>query len=138
MSLALFAMAIAVAAPQAAPQIPAARAAHEPAPELAVQPLAAGRTEQALLTLEKASAANPHDAGVLINLGIAYARIGEDARARAAFERAAACHEVIELQTADGSATDSRRLARAALKMLARGEFRDTAQPASHLTYSGR
>ncbi|MBU7581109.1 MAG: tetratricopeptide repeat protein, partial [Porphyrobacter sp.] len=79
--------------------------------------------------------ANPHDAAVLINLGIAYAQAGHDAKARAAFEQALACHEVIELDTADGSATDSRRLARKAIKMLERGEFRPAAARAGQLTY---
>ncbi|WP_172449854.1 tetratricopeptide repeat protein [Porphyrobacter sp. HT-58-2] len=105
------------------------------APELAVQPLAAGKAEQALATLERASIAAPHDAAVLINLGIAYAQAGHDAKARAAFEQALACHEVIELDTADGTATDSRRLARKALKMLERGEFRPAAARSEQLTY---
>jgi hypothetical protein len=39
---------------------------------------------------------------------------------------------VVELDTADGSATDSRRLARKALKMLERGEFRSRSE---QLTY---
>ena len=107
-------------------------------PELAVQPLIAGKAEQALATLEKASAADPHDAAVLINLGIAYAHAGEDAKARAAFERALACHEVVELDTADGTATDSRRLARKAIRMLERGEFRPSASATSQLTYRDR
>jgi tetratricopeptide (TPR) repeat protein len=107
----------------AASPLPAAPALAE-APELAAQPLAAGLADQALATLEKASAADPHDAAVMINLGIAYAQAGDDAKARAAFQQALACHEVIELDTADGSATDSRRLARKAIKMLERGEFR--------------
>lgn len=106
------------------------------APELAAQKLAAGRAEQALVTLEKASAADPHDAAVLINLGIAYAHAGDEAKARAAFEQALTCHEVVEVDTADGTATDSRRLARKALKMLERGEFRPAA--ASQFTYRDR
>lgn len=107
------------------------------APELAVQPLVTGKAEQALATLEKASAADPHDAAVMINLGIAYAQAGDDMKARAAFEQALACHEVVELDTADGTATDSRRLARKALKMLERGEFRP-AGAASQLTWRDR
>lgn len=95
---------------------------------LAARSLVQGRSEKALVMLEKASAADPHDAAVLINLGIAYAQIGEETKARAAFEQALACHEVIELETADGSATDSRRLARKAIKMLERGEFRGAQQ----------
>jgi Tfp pilus assembly protein PilF len=96
--------------------------------ELAAQPLAQGRSEKAIAMLEKASAADPHDAAVLINLGIAYAQMGDEAKARTAFEQALACHEVVELETADGSATDSRRLARKAIKMLERGEFRSAQQ----------
>jgi Tfp pilus assembly protein PilF len=99
-----------------------------------VQPLVAGRSEQALATLEKASAADPHDAAVLINLGIAYAQAGDEAKARAAFEQALACDEVIELDTADGTSTDSRRLARKAIKMLERGEFRPVPARAGQLT----
>ena len=111
MSVTAFALALFAATPLAG-----APAAHLKDPELAVQPLAAGRAEQALATLQKASAADPHDAAVLINLGIAYAQAGDEAKARAAFEQALACDEVIELDTADGTSTDSRRLARKALR----------------------
>lgn len=132
MSFTAVALALVAASPLPAAPVSAVMLAE--APELAVQPLASGRAAQALATLEKASAADPHDAAVLINLGIAYAHAGDDAKARAAFERALACHEVVELNTADGSATDSRRLARKAIKMLERGEFR----PASQLTLRDR
>jgi tetratricopeptide (TPR) repeat protein len=104
-------------------------------PELAVQSLSAGRTEQALASLEQANAADPQDAAVLINLGIAYAQSGAEAKARAAFEAALACDVVIELDTADGTTTDSRRLARKALKMLERGEFRVAPAHGEQLTY---
>ena len=137
MNLTVFAVALlAASAPAAA--APASFATTAAAPDLAVQPLVTGDAEKALATLEKASAANPHDPAVLINLGIAYAHSGDEARARAAFEQALACHEVVELDTADGNATDSRRLARKALKMLARGEFRPGAGSASQLTYRDR
>lgn len=123
MSVTAFAFALIVTVPLAQPT-----AAHLQAPaaisDLAAQPLAAGRGDQALAVLEKATAADPHDAALLINLGIAYAQMGEDAKARTAFEAALNCHEVVELDTADGTATDSRRLARKAIKMLDRGEFR--------------
>jgi tetratricopeptide (TPR) repeat protein len=122
MSVTAFALAL-VFAPLPQIEHGAAMAASAEAGDLAAQPLAAGRADQALPLLERASAAKPHDPAVLINLGIAYAQAGDEAKARAAFEQAAACHEVIELDTADGTATDSRRLARKALKMLARGEF---------------
>jgi tetratricopeptide (TPR) repeat protein len=126
MSLSVFAIALLAAGPLPTPAATAATLANPP--ELAVTPLASGRTEQALATLEAASAADPHDAAVLINLGIAYAHTGNEAKARAAFEQALACHDVVELDTADGTATDSRRLARKALKMLERGEFRPAAR----------
>ncbi len=136
MSVTAFAIALlAASAPAAAP--PTALLMTN-SPELAAQPLVAGKSEQALATLEKASAADPHDAAVLINLGIAYAHAGEDAKARAAFERALACHEVVELDTADGTATDSRRLARKAIRMLERGAFRPAAAASSQLTYRDR
>jgi Tfp pilus assembly protein PilF len=131
-ALALFAAPVPQMAMTSAPAVPLAAAAA--APELAAQPLVAGRSEQALATLEKASAADPHDAAVLINLGIAYAQAGDDAKARAAFEQALACDEVIELDTADGTSTDSRRLARKAIKMLERGEFRPVPARAGQLT----
>ncbi len=131
-ALALFAAPVPQMAMTSAPAVPHAAAAA--APELAVQPLVAGRSELALATLEKASAADPHDAAVLINLGIAYAQAGDEAKARAAFKQALACDEVIELDTADGTSTDSRRLARKAIKMLERGEFRPVPARAGQLT----
>ena len=138
MSVTAFALAL-IAAPMPVAPLADVVVAHMQPPaeasELAAQPLSAGHGAEALVALERASTANPHDPAVLINLGIAYAQAGDEANARAAFERAAACHEVVELDTADGSATDSRRLARKALKMLARGEFRPANARAGQLTY---
>lgn len=134
MSLALFAAAL-IAAPSPAFTAPAALAAAEAAPELAAGTIAAGRAQQAIPALEKASAADPRDAAVLINLGIAYAQTGNEVRAREAFQQALACEDVVELDTANGTATDSRRLARKALKMLDRGEFRTAALSTGQLTY---
>lgn len=123
MSVAFLALALAAAPPLADTAA---------APELAARTIAAGRAEQAIVSLEKASAADPQDAAVLINLGIAYAQTGDEVRAREAFRQALACNEVIELETADGTATDSRRLARKALRMLERGEFRGGAGTLSY------
>lgn len=103
--------------------------------DLAAQTLATGRGDEALATLQRASAAAPHDPAVMINLGIAYAQRGDDAKARAAFEAALTCHEVVDLDTADGSTTDSRRLARRAIRMLERGEFRPATLRTEQLTY---
>ncbi|MDT8280812.1 MAG: tetratricopeptide repeat protein, partial [Erythrobacter sp.] len=77
MSMTAFAIALIAAAPLAEPsaaqlQPPVA------ANELAAQPLSAGRVDQALMVLEKASAADPNDPALLINLGIAYAQAGNE------------------------------------------------------------
>ena len=133
MSMTAFALALVVAAPLA--DAPTARLTASPDGDLAAQTLAAGREDDALAVLQRAAAADPHDPAVLINLGIAYAHKGEDAKARAAFEAALTCHEVVELDTADGTATDSRRLARKAIRMLERGEFRPAAARGEQLTY---
>lgn len=133
MSVTAFAIALFAATPVAGlPAAPDTRLADSP--ELAAQPLAAGQSDKALATLERASAAAPQDPAVLINLGIAYANIGDDSRARAAFEAAAASNDVVELDTADGTAIDSRRLARKALRMLDRGEFRPAPSRTEQLT----
>ena len=140
MSLAFLALALAASPLAGAPGVTpeAARAAPEAAPELAARSLVAGRADQAIATLEQASATDPRDAAVLINLGIAYAQTGDEARARDAFRQALACEDVVELTTAEGDATDSRRLARKALKMLERGEFRPIAATSGQLTYRDR
>jgi tetratricopeptide (TPR) repeat protein len=127
-------MALMAANPQPAAPV-ASLAEPQQGGELAAHTLAAGREYEALAVLQRAAATDPHDAAVLINLGIAHAHKGDDAKARAAFEAALACHEVVELDTADGSATDSRRLARKALRMLERGEFRSAAMRSEQLTY---
>lgn len=133
MSVTAFALALFAATPLA--DAPAAQLQAAPESDLAAQTLAAGREDEALAVLQRAAAADPHDPAVLINLGIAYAHKGEDAKARAAFESALTCHEVVELDTADGTATDSRRLARKAIRMLERGEFRPASARGEQLTY---
>lgn len=142
MSLNAFVLALIAATPSAQTPAPVAYGApsHSPAmlaeaPELAARTLASGRSGDALVTLERASIANPHDPAVLINLGIAYAHAGEEAKARDAFEKALACQKVLELDTADGATMDSRRLARKAIRMLERGEFRAPGARPGQLTY---
>jgi len=133
MSVTAFAIAMIAATPLV--DAPVSQLQSSPSGDLAAQTLAAGREDEALATLQRATAANPHDPAVLINLGIAYAHKGDDAKARAAFESALNCHEVVELDTADGNVTDSRRLARKAIKMLERGEFRAEDARTEQLTY---
>ena len=93
------------------------------AQNLASNQLADGRTTNAISALEGRVAASPNDPALLINLGIAHAQKGQDDKARALFERALVSPNPVELETADGAATDSRRLARKAIRMLDRGEF---------------
>ena len=90
---------------------------------LASHHLADGRTTNAITALEEQVAASPNDPALLINLGIAHAQKGQDEKALALFERALVSPNPVELETADGKATDSRRLARKAIRMLERGEF---------------
>ncbi len=88
--------------------------------DLSASTLAAGRDSEAIAELEAHSSRDP---GQLINLGIAYARRGDEETARDLFQAALTSPEPIELETADGNSTDSIRLARKALRMLDNGEF---------------
>ncbi len=92
--------------------------------DLGAETLAQGRNADAIAELE---ARRAHDPAQLINLGIAYAREGDAERARYLFNAALTRNSPMELETADGQLTDSRRLARKALRMLDQGEF--SAQP---------
>lgn len=91
--------------------------------QVAYEPLMEGRTTEAVEQLQSSSQSSPDDPGVQINLGIAYARQGRDAEARAMFEAAMHNAERLTLETANGEWKDSRHLARLALAMLARGDF---------------
>jgi len=82
----------------------------------------------------KALKAYPNDPALRINLGIAHAQAGNETEAREQFEAAIASREVLELDTADGRTTNSRRLARQAMAMLKRGEFRPASAPGEQLT----
>lgn len=120
-------------APEASPQaLAGVQSAHQSAP-LASESLAAGRKAEALATLTRAVAEDPNDPAILINLGIALAQQGDDAQALAAFEQALSIRPV-DLDIADGTSTDSRRLARKAIRMLERGEFRVVAARKDQLT----
>ncbi len=103
-----------------------AAAQAQPDGELAAGKLARGETTTAIASLEIQREAAPDDPALLINLGIAYAHMGKEEKARAMFDAALKSDEPTELETADGNATDSRRLARKAMAMLERGEFRAT------------
>lgn len=91
---------------------------------LASASLANGEVAKAIQMLEAELKEYPNDPALLINLGIAHAQTGNEAGARDLFVAAMASREVIELDTANGRTTDSRKLARLAIAMLERGEFR--------------
>ncbi|MCK0127699.1 tetratricopeptide repeat protein [Erythrobacter sp. F6033] len=121
----LTALAIALAASNPAADTSAAQTDATTQPEeLGAASLAKGESGQAIRALEPQLKSNPSDPALLINLGIAFAQAGEEAKARAMFKAAMSSHKQLELETADGNSTDSRRLARKAIAMLDRGEFR--------------
>jgi len=101
---------------------------------LAAATLADGENVRAIVMLQSALEEAPGDPGLLINLGIAYARGGNDTEARASFKKALNARQPIELETASEGTIDSRRLARKALTMLERGEFRAPPVQADTLT----
>ena len=86
--------------------------------DVAYEDIAAGRTDQAIRTIEARLEADPDDPALLINLGAAYARKGDAARAEKAFEAAINSGTRYELELADGTWVDSRRAARRALDTL--------------------
>lgn len=92
--------------------------------EIGYEPLIEGRNAEAVEQLQASSEASPEDPVVLINLGVAYARQGRESEARRMFEAAMRGSDRMTLETANGEWKDSRHLARLALTMLARGEFR--------------
>lgn len=96
----------------------------EPAPaDTAYEELAAGRTEGAIASLEASLKETPGDPALLINLGTAYARAGRMEEARDAFRAAIAAKDRYQVELADGSWEDSRKVARLALDSLDRTAF---------------
>ncbi|MBV7266430.1 tetratricopeptide repeat protein [Erythrobacter ani] len=121
----LTAIALAIAAANPVVGAPAtSQLGAEPDAKLGAASLSEGKGVEAMQVLESELDANPHDPAVLINLGIAHAHRGDDVKARALFKAALTTPEPIELETADGDLTDSRRLARKALRMLEAGDLR--------------
>ena len=85
--------------------------------------LVEGRDTAAIAAIMDNDRIQNDDPARLINLGIAYARKGDDALARQLFEAARDNRNRVELETVEGEWIDSRRLAKQALAMLERGEF---------------
>jgi len=86
--------------------------------DVAYETLAAGDAQQAIANLEALRAENPGDPALLINLGSAYAEVGNLAKAEEYYNAAAESDIRYQLELADGSWVDSRRAARTALRNL--------------------
>lgn len=90
--------------------------------EVAVSELKDGDAAAAAAKIENSKADEQHPAR-LINLGVAYARMGRTEEARAMFRAAANSDERYRLETTSGEWIDSRDLALRALKRLDQGAF---------------
>lgn len=82
--------------------------------DVAYQELAEGRPGDAAAKLADTPAVLQDDPAALINLGTAYARLGQTAKARDLYRSAIASRVRYDLQLSDGSWVDSRRAARLA------------------------
>ncbi|MWV29028.1 hypothetical protein GRF63_14040 [Erythrobacter sp. GH3-10] len=80
--------------------------------------LVSGKARTAIAQLEQARAENPSDPALLINLGAAYAAVGEYQLAQQAYRDAINSEDRYELELANGDWIDSRRAARLALSSL--------------------
>lgn len=96
-------------------------AAQSPATEVGFEQLVAGQDDAAITVINSQEMSD--DPARLINLGVAYARIGDMARARAMFRAAHNAPERVDLETASGEWVYSRVLARRALALLDSGAF---------------
>lgn len=134
MLITALALTLGASAQVSAPAYPAATTGIEWQGELAVGPLMARRNDEAIRLLEQARLENPDDPAILINLGIAHAQIGQDDEARALFSSVLGMRAAMDLATSGGRVTDSRQLARRAMRMLDHGEFRLKPTTANQLT----
>ena len=86
--------------------------------EVAYEELIGGDAERALAALEAQLLQDPEDPALLINLAAAYAQLGREERAAAAYQAAIDSQTRYELELADGRWLDSRRVARMGLSEL--------------------
>lgn len=113
-------MLAALALAQAAPSSTSASLtlpAEAPSMEVAYRELAADRPADAVtrITTNRAMRGEP---AALINLGTAYARLGQADRAREAFRAAVRSQQRYHIQLSDGRWMDSREAARLAMRQL--------------------
>lgn len=89
--------------------------------DVAFETLSSGRSAEAAAALEESLRQDPRDPATLINLGTAYARLGDEARAAQAFRAAMTSRTRYQLELADGTWGDSRAVARRGLDRLGQG-----------------
>lgn len=114
MSLIAFAALVAAQAVSTAP--------HEEANCVGYEELRSGEDNAALTAIDQSNF-EKSDPAVLINEGIALARIGQYEPARARFEAVLTDNERVRLETASGEWVDARWLAKRGLDMIGKGEF---------------
>jgi tetratricopeptide (TPR) repeat protein len=85
---------------------------------LAFEALMANDNKGALEQLARDRSVPDTDPAKLINIGRAYARLGDADRAKEAFEAALNCKDEMDLVLADGREMNSRKAAKLALKEL--------------------
>lgn len=89
--------------------------------DVAFEELSNGQAAEAVASLEASLRQAPRDPATLINLGSAYAQLGDKARAAQAFRAAMTSRTRYHLELADGSWGDSRAVARRGLENLGGG-----------------
>lgn len=90
--------------------------------DVAYEELAKGQPNAAIERIRANKELEANDPAALINLGAAYAMLGETQKAEECYRAAIASEARYDLQLADGTWMDSRRLARKAIRALARRE----------------
>lgn len=91
--------------------------------DVGFEQLAAGRPGEAIARIGANRRLEPGDPAALINLGTAYARLGQREKALDRYYAAIGSTERYHLQLADGRWMDSRRAARLAIAMLERRQL---------------
>lgn len=101
--------------------------AAEPQSSTSSDALTNGQFRQAVTELRTGSIDELNDPARLINLGTAYARLGDTAQASEAFRRAMYSDVRYDLELSDGRVVDSREAARIALTKLTKDMRKQTA-----------
>jgi tetratricopeptide (TPR) repeat protein len=89
--------------------------------DVAFDELSSGRTAEAVASLETSLQQDARDPATLINLGTAYAQLGDAERAERALTAAVSSPTRYQVEMADGSWQDSRAVARRGLERLEKG-----------------